>query len=45
MVLIPAVPVHCLSFTFYDAPDLVMHYSWLGPELFHLLLGPPGLNG
>ena len=22
----------------------VIHYSWLGPELFRLLLGPPGLN-
>ena len=20
------------------------HFSWLGPELFRLLLGPPGLN-
>ena len=21
-----------------------IHFSWLGPELFRLLLGPPGLN-
>ena len=21
-----------------------IHFSWLGPELFYLLLGPPGLN-
>ena len=21
-----------------------LHFSWLGPKLFRLLLGPPGLN-
>ena len=21
-----------------------IHFSWLGPELYRLLLGPPGLN-
>ena len=26
------------------ASDLKLHFSWLGPVLFRLLLGPPGLN-
>ena len=29
----------------YDDPDLKQFIlSWMGPELFRLLLGPPGLN-
>ena len=23
---------------------MTLHFSWLGPEFFRLLLGPPGLN-
>ena len=28
----------------YDADSKAIHFNWLGPELFPLLLGPPGLN-
>ena len=41
--LFNCTPVDRASDTMIARPKAI-HFSWLGPEPFRLLLGPPGLN-
>ena len=43
IVLFNCSPVDRASDSMMARPKAI-HLSWLGPELFRLLLGPPGLN-
>ena len=42
-VLFDCTPVDRASDSMMPRPKAI-HFSWLGPELFRLLLDPPGLN-
>ena len=42
-IMVNCTPMDRASNSMMARPKAI-HFSWLGPELFRLLLGPPGLN-